>query len=52
MIDLEIREISTDADAKLCARLMSDSEPWITLKRDYQKSFHQNNGKIVKQGNN
>jgi len=40
MIDLEIRKITTNQDAKLCARLMSDSEPWITLKRDYQKSLN------------
>ena len=40
MIDLEIRKISTHQEAKLCARLMSDSEPWITLKRDYQKSLN------------
>ena len=40
MRDLEIREIATNQDAKLCARLMSDSEPWITLKRDYQKSLN------------
>jgi [ribosomal protein S18]-alanine N-acetyltransferase len=40
MKDLEIRKITTNQDAKLCARLMSDSEPWITLKRDYQKSLN------------
>ena len=38
-LNLEIRKISTDSEAKLCAKLMSESEPWITLKKDYQRSL-------------
>jgi len=38
-LNLEIKKISTDSEAKLCAKLMSESEPWITLKRNYQKSL-------------
>ncbi|MCK4695694.1 MAG: GNAT family N-acetyltransferase [Candidatus Cloacimonetes bacterium] len=28
-----------DSEAKLCAKLMSESEPWITLKREYKDSL-------------
>ena len=34
---LRIRRISTKDDAERCARMMSSSEPWITLQRDYDK---------------
>jgi ribosomal-protein-alanine N-acetyltransferase len=34
-IDLEIRELNALKEAEECARLMSSSEPWITLRRDY-----------------
>jgi len=34
-IDLEIRELNALKEAEECARLMSASEPWITLRRDY-----------------
>ncbi|MBN2542550.1 GNAT family N-acetyltransferase [bacterium] len=34
-IDLEIIEPSSDAEFEVCARMMSESEPWITLARDY-----------------
>lgn len=32
---LDIRRLATDDEAHLCAQLMSTSEPWITLQRDY-----------------
>lgn len=32
---LEIRRLRTAEEAHECARLMSTSEPWITLRRDY-----------------
>jgi ribosomal-protein-alanine N-acetyltransferase len=34
-IDLEIRELNALKEAEECARFMSASEPWITLRRDY-----------------
>src|SRR6266571_9154001 len=34
-----IRPLGDDADARLCARLMAGSEPWITLGRDYEASL-------------
>ncbi len=36
---LRIRRLSTKDDAERCARMMSSSEPWITLQRDYDKSL-------------
>lgn len=36
---LRIRRMSTKADAERCTRMMSSSEPWITLQRDYDKSL-------------
>jgi ribosomal protein S18 acetylase RimI-like enzyme len=36
---LRIRRMSTKDDAERCARMMSSSEPWITLQRDYEKSL-------------
>ncbi|MEI6765421.1 MAG: GNAT family N-acetyltransferase [Bacteroidota bacterium] len=29
--------LTTPADEELCATMMSENEPWITLKRDYDK---------------
>jgi ribosomal-protein-alanine N-acetyltransferase len=34
-----IRPLGDDADARLCARLMAGSEPWITLGRDYEAAL-------------
>ena len=34
-ISLEVRELHTAEEAQECARLMSTSEPWITLRRDH-----------------
>lgn len=42
--NLEIRILTNDDEAEMCARLMSNSEPWITLKRDYAQSL-----KIIRQ---
>ncbi len=36
---LEIRELHSAEEAEECARLMSGSEPWITLRRDYDLCF-------------
>jgi ribosomal protein S18 acetylase RimI-like enzyme len=33
--DIEIRPLGDSEEAGWCARLMAGSEPWITLKRDY-----------------
>jgi len=34
-----IRKIQTSEEAEVCARMMSDSEPWITLRRDFKTSL-------------
>jgi ribosomal protein S18 acetylase RimI-like enzyme len=36
---LTIRPLGDNADARRCARLMSGSEPWITLGRGYEESL-------------
>jgi len=36
---LEIRPLSSDAERAACARLMSESEPWLTLGRGYDASL-------------
>jgi [ribosomal protein S18]-alanine N-acetyltransferase len=36
---VEIRKLQHPDEAALCARLMADSEPWITLRRDYEILF-------------
>jgi ribosomal-protein-alanine N-acetyltransferase len=36
---LQIRRIATHDEADRCARMMSSSEPWVTLGRDYAKSM-------------
>ena len=33
---ITIREMKAIEEAKKCARMMANSEPWITLKRDYE----------------
>jgi ribosomal-protein-alanine N-acetyltransferase len=35
-LDIRIRELRGVSEAHQCARLMSTSEPWITLRRDYE----------------
>ena len=37
--DLEISKLQTTEDAEACAKMMSGSEPWITLGRDYGSSL-------------
>jgi ribosomal-protein-alanine N-acetyltransferase len=39
LMSLEITRLTTDAEAEACARLMADSEPWLTLGRSYQTSL-------------
>ncbi len=36
MAGLTIRSLETRAEAEACARMMADTEPWITLRRDYE----------------
>jgi ribosomal protein S18 acetylase RimI-like enzyme len=36
---LEIRPLASDAEREACARLMSESEPWLTLGRGYDASL-------------
>lgn len=35
----EIRKLASPAEAQLCARLMAESQPWITLRRDYAEAL-------------
>jgi ribosomal protein S18 acetylase RimI-like enzyme len=37
--EIEIRRLERRADAEICARMMANSEPWITLRRDYDASL-------------
>ena len=34
-----VRQVETDDEVAACARIMSSSEPWITLRRDYNASL-------------
>jgi ribosomal-protein-alanine N-acetyltransferase len=36
---MEIRRLRREADAEICAHMMANSEPWITLRRDYDASL-------------
>lgn len=36
---VEIRPLGSAEEARLCARMMAASEPWITLKRGYEESL-------------
>ena len=38
-LEMEIRRLGSRADAEICARMMANSEPWITLRRDYDASL-------------
>ncbi|MGE5454849.1 MAG: GNAT family N-acetyltransferase [Methylocystaceae bacterium] len=38
-MDFRIRRLASSSDIHECALLMSSSEPWITLQRDYNKSL-------------
>ena len=37
--ELEIRALEHEHEAQVCAELMANSEPWITLGRTYQQSL-------------
>ena len=37
--EVEIRRLGGRAEAEVCARMMANSEPWITLRRDYDASL-------------
>ena len=36
MADLSIRPLTTREEAEGCARMLAGTEPWITLRRDYE----------------
>jgi SAM-dependent methyltransferase/ribosomal protein S18 acetylase RimI-like enzyme len=36
---VRIRFLASDEEARDCARMMADSEPWVTLRRDYADSL-------------
>jgi ribosomal protein S18 acetylase RimI-like enzyme len=36
---IEIKKLRDTAEAEICARMMADSEPWITLRRNYDTSL-------------
>ena len=36
---IDIQKLRQRADAEKCAHMMADSEPWITLRRDFDASF-------------
>ena len=38
-IEVEIRRLEHADEARQCAKLMASSEPWITLRRDYDNSM-------------
>lgn len=38
-VALEVRPIASEAERDACARLMSESEPWLTLGRGYEASL-------------
>jgi ribosomal-protein-alanine N-acetyltransferase len=37
--DIQKRFLDSAEDARVCARMMAESEPWISLKRGYQESL-------------
>ncbi len=38
-VDIEIRRPMNGSESEACARMMAESEPWITLKRGYNESL-------------
>ena len=39
MTDIEIQKLQEVSDAEWCARIMTGSEPWVTLGRGYEESL-------------
>jgi ribosomal protein S18 acetylase RimI-like enzyme len=39
-VDVEIRKLQGEDEVYQCARLMANSEPWITLRRSYEDSVN------------
>lgn len=37
--DVHIRRLVPGGEAEICARMMADSEPWITLRRDFEAAL-------------
>jgi len=38
-VKIDVRRLRGSTEAEVCARMMADSEPWITLRRDYEASL-------------
>jgi ribosomal protein S18 acetylase RimI-like enzyme len=38
-VDIEVRRLKGMNESEACARMMAESEPWITLERGYDDSF-------------
>ncbi len=38
-VDIKVRRLRGRSESEACARMMADSEPWITLKRGYDESL-------------
>ena len=36
---IEIRKLANTTEAEICAHMMANSEPWLTLRRDYALSY-------------
>jgi ribosomal protein S18 acetylase RimI-like enzyme len=39
LAEIEIRRLERRADVEICARMMANSEPWMTLRRDFDASL-------------
>lgn len=37
--DVRIRPLGGDGEARVCAGMMVETEPWITLKREFEQAF-------------
>jgi [ribosomal protein S18]-alanine N-acetyltransferase len=38
--EIVIERTQDETEARLCAAMMAESEPWITLRRDFNAAFH------------
>jgi ribosomal-protein-alanine N-acetyltransferase len=38
-VDIEVRRLKGRSESEVCARMMAESEPWITLERGYDESL-------------
>ncbi|MFH0733433.1 MAG: GNAT family N-acetyltransferase [bacterium] len=37
--NLQIKKLNSIAEAEICAKMMADTEPWITLERNYESAL-------------